>query len=308
MHRHQSQSRRVHQGHRQARDRHRHQSRNPSRQARQCRRQAQLRHNIRKPTQHKNPRKGVFVCAIINYMTPEEFAQQVRFKTRTNSTTFTNADILALMKVRQIEIARNILKVDEDILLIPQTTDLVKDQREYSFAEDAILKIKRVEAALDGTNWLKLSQVALTDLSYALIESEIVSRFSNTENNAKYMLSRKALYLLSGSVPDVDEGLKVWFNTWPSACTDLTGTDDLSIDPSDTTHGIPSELHEIWARGVIVDYKSSREKPIPLTESEQRYNIDMSDIINSLRNTDMDRQITGKLPAASDRGYNGFSY
>lgn len=48
-------------------------------------------------------------------MTPVEFANHVRFMTRTNSTTFTDAEILALMKIRQDEIAKAILEADEDI-------------------------------------------------------------------------------------------------------------------------------------------------------------------------------------------------
>lgn len=242
-------------------------------------------------------------------MTPAEFATYIRFKTRTNATTFTDSDILALMKIRQLEIARAIVKADEDILLIPQTTDLIKDQREYSFASDALLKIRRVEVSFDGSTWIKLTRVPITDIHFPLTETEITNRYANTEGNASYMLSRKALYLLSGSIVAVDEGLKVWFNTWPAACTDLTeAVIDLSVDPSDTTHGIPKEMHEIWARGIIIDYKGSREKPIPLNETELRYEFDKNEAINALRNQDMDFEVRAKLPPASDRGNNGYNY
>ena len=97
-------------------------------------------------------------------MTPVEFAYHVRFMTRTNSTTFTDAEILALMKIRQDEIAKAILEADEDILLIPQYTSLVADQREYPLPQDMLSSIKRVEAKLDGTNFIKLNELDVTTL------------------------------------------------------------------------------------------------------------------------------------------------
>jgi len=241
-------------------------------------------------------------------MTPQEFANYVRLKTRTNSTTFSDTDIKLLMKVRQLEIAQSILKADEDILLIPQTTDLVADQREYAFPSDILSKIKRVEAKLDGTNWLKLAERPVTDYNWAMTETEIVDHFSNYQGYCFYTLSRKALYLLTGSIIDVTSGLKMWVNTLPSAITDLTGAVDMSADPTSTTHGIPTEMHEIWARGVIIDYKESREKPIPLSEQEMRYEFDKQQAINALRNQDMDREITAKIPPSSERADNGFNY
>lgn len=241
-------------------------------------------------------------------MTPAEFATLVRLKTRTNSTTFPDADMLALMKARQFEIARAILSTDEDILLIPQTTSLVANVREYPFPLDMLNKIKRVEAKLDGTNWIKLAEKDITELNYALTEANITQHFSNNEGYAFYDISRRSFYILSGTITSVTDGLKAWVYTYPTAITDLTSSTDMSQDPSTTTHGIPYELHEIWSRGVVIDYKSSREKPIPLTESELRYEFDKKEAINSIRITDKDHEILGRLPVASTRGDNGYNY
>lgn len=232
----------------------------------------------------------------------------MRFKTRTNSTTFTDANILALMKIRQDEIACAVMEVDEDILLIPQTANLVANQRSYAFPSDMLSKIKRVEAAPDGTNWLKFSYMDMTEFQHPLTESNITSYFSNNEGDCFYDLYRKALYLMCGTVSTLASGLKVWVNTYPSAITDLTGSTDMSVDPSTTTHGVPRELHEIWARGVIIDFKESRERPLPLTEREQKYEYDKNKAIYSLKNQDLDRQVIGHLPASSERGNDGQDY
>jgi hypothetical protein len=229
-------------------------------------------------------------------ITPKEFATYVRYKTRTNSTTFTDTDILALMKVRQDELARNILDTDEDILLIPQTTDLVEDQRLYAFPSDILSRIKRVEAKPDGENWLRFVYTDINDLKYPVTENNITIYFSNNEGNCKYDIYRKSLYLLCGPISSVSDGLKVWTMTYPAPITDLSDETDMSEDPSTTTHGIPRELHEIWARGVIIDYKESREKPLPLTEREIKYEFDKNNAIHSLKYTDLSRTITAKIP------------
>ena len=242
-------------------------------------------------------------------MTPVEFAQHVRFMTRTNSSTFTNADIIALMKIRQDELAKDILDADEDILLIPQYTDLNANQREYPLPQDKLASIKRVEAKLDGTNFIKLIEFDPTTYGRTInSETDITQNFSNDEGNAYFDLMRNSIKIYSGTITDVSGGLKVLVNTWLEPITDLAATADMSQDPSTTTHGIPRELHEIWARGVIIDWKSSREKPIPLSERELSYKADKVIAINSLKPQNRDRVVIGQLPNASTRGNEGADY
>ena len=239
--------------------------------------------------------------------TPVQFAEYVRLRTRTNSTTFTDADIIIFMRQRQDELAKDILKADEKILLIPQTSDLVASgtTREYPMPSDILSRLRRVEAKLDGTNWVKLWEKDETMLDYALTESNITANFTNSEGEAYYFIRRKALYLLSGTVIASTDGLAMWCNTWPTAVTDLTSVIDMSVDPSTTTHGIPRELHEIWMRGVIIDYKQSKEKAIPLSERELKYEVDKREAVQSLRNTNEEREVIGELPPASDRYNDG---
>jgi hypothetical protein len=200
------------------------------------------------------------------------------------------------MKVRQYEISNAIIDADEDILLIPQTTGLVANQREYSFPNDMVSNLKRVEAKLDGTNWLKLSNIDLTSLPQPTDETHITYYFSNDEGNCFYHLLRKSIYIFSGTITTVAAGLKAWFNTYPTAITNLASTTDMSNDPSSTSNGVPRELHEIWARGVIIDYKESREKPIPLTEREKSYKTDLEKSVYSLKPQDLDRSTMGNVP------------
>ena len=248
-------------------------------------------------------------------MTPTEFATFVRLKTKTNSTTFVDADILAFMAVRQDEIAEAILKADEDILLVPQYTDLKADQRDYMMPSDILTRIKRVEAKLDGTNWIPLTEIDITRIDYPIVtEANITSVFNNSQlsdgnsNGARFDILRKSLSLYSGTIIDVTDGLRLWCDTYPTAVTDLSSSTDMSVDPSTTTHGIPRSMHRIWAKGVIIDYKESKDKPIPLTEREQAYEFDLQKAIQVLKHGNLDREVIGDLPSSSTRGYEGYDY
>lgn len=240
-------------------------------------------------------------------MTPYEFAAHIRYKTRTNDTTFTDVDIKALGEIRLDEMGRRLLEVDEDIFLIPHTCDLVADQREYPFPSDILARMKRVEAKLDETNWIKLDEIDLTEIQTPTDETNITYTFANLEGEAFFDIRRKSLYLFSGTITAVTEGLRLWCNTYPSAAiiSDLASTTDMSVDPTTITHGLPRELHEILARGVIIDYKESREKPIPLTERELKYEVDLRLALQSLKRGNLDRDVIGHLPPATARWNNG---
>lgn len=230
-------------------------------------------------------------------MTPVKFAQHVRYMTRTNSTTFTDADILALMEIRQDELAKDILDADEDHFLVPQYSDLEANVREYSLPLDILASIKRVECKFNGTDYIKLDELDIVSLKDSILtESVITENFSNEKGGAFFDISRKSLNIYSGTITDVTDGLRTWVNAWPATVTSLAGTTDLSVDPSTTTLGMPRELHEIWARGVIIDYKSSREKPIPLSERELSYKVDKMAAISSLKPGNRDREVIFSVP------------
>ena len=230
-------------------------------------------------------------------MTPVQFAEYVRLKTRTNSTTFTDVSIISFMRQRQDEIAQAILKADEDILLIPETLNLVLNQCEYPLDNDLVSRIKRVEAKFDGTNWVKLTEIDITSIKVPIAsETDITNAYSSVAGDCFFDISRKAIYILSGTISAVTDGLKFWVDTYPTAITDLAGTSEMNVDPTTTTHGIPRPLHKLWATGVIIDYKESREKPIPLSEQELNFERYLLRAIETLKHGNMDREVTGAIP------------
>lgn len=229
--------------------------------------------------------------------TPTSAASYIRLKTRTNSTTFTDADMLILFNLKKDEVCQRALETDEDIFLVPTYMNLVADQREYPLNSNILAGIKRVEAKLDGTNYIKLNSFDLTNHDKPVTgETNITYYFSNNEGEAFYDIMRKAIWIYSGTITAVTDGLRVWVNTWPADLSSMVGSTDMSVDPSTTTHGVPREVHKVIMDGVVIEWKTSREKPIPLTEREQSWEFDLEKSIQTLKHADYDREITGDLP------------
>jgi len=70
----------------------------------------------------------------------------------------------------------------------------------------------------------------------------------------------------------------------------------LPTAPSTTSHGFPRQFHELLARRVSVAYKSSKDKPIPLSEKEQMYEMDLRKQIDSMKDANLDRSTQPTAP------------
>jgi len=241
-------------------------------------------------------------------MTPIQLASYVRLKTKTNTTTFTDADIIVLANIYIDDFAKEILKVNEDYFGMPHTANLTANQREYPFPAEILNQIKFLEAKLDGTNWIKLKEFDLNTYSRTTDESTITSNFSNNEDEAFYDLFRNSIWIYSGTITDVTSGLKLWSFDYPAHLTDLSLSTDISVDPTTTTGGFPRAFHELLCRRIIIEKKGMGDKPIPLTDNEQLFKFDFENALDSLRPANLDRAVTGTLPDEEDESDNGYDY
>lgn len=246
-------------------------------------------------------------------MTPQEFARYIRIQTRTTAATFTDADILLLANAHKNDIVARALQADEDIFLMDMTRNLEAGVRDYSFPDDAMPRLKRVECNFTGGStegsWIPLNELDLTKYKRGTDEATILANFANEKGKCFYDIYRKMLRIYSGAIIEVVGGLKLWMNIYPSDIANLTeAVVDMATDPSATAHGIPKELHLVIATEVIKDYKSSREKPLPLSQTELANDKKIEQAIKILSNQNTDRVITMDIPDASDRGDNGYNY
>ena len=135
-------------------------------------------------------------------MTPTQLATYIRTKTRTNSTTLTDATILSFLQVHMEALSARILELDEDYFGVVMTDDLVAsdsdfDNREYALPETLLGRIKRVEAALNGTDWIKLIGFDTATYDRPTTDAITLAEFSNSEGEAFYDIFRESLWIYS---------------------------------------------------------------------------------------------------------------
>ena len=195
------------------------------------------------------------------------------------------------------------LEADEDLFLVPTYLNLVINQREYPLHTDLLSRIKRVEAKLDGTNFIKLYEFDLPQHQYPVsTEADIVAHFGNTEGDAYFDIMRGSIWIYSGTITSVTAGLKIWLNTIVSDITSMVSTTDMSEDPTTTTHGVPRALHKVLGDGMVIEWKQSREKPIALSDTESKWDLEVDRAVSSLKRGNYDREIIGLVPNEGNDG------
>lgn len=242
-------------------------------------------------------------------MTYAEFASYIRLQTKTNTTTFTDADIMLYANIFKDELAKRIVRVRDDYFGVPELTNLEVDGssvpvREIALDPTTFQQVKYVEIKLDS-KWVPMKELDLVHFRGTTDEEYITANFGNTEGRAKYDLFRGSLWLYTGTFVATTNGLKLWTFQWPAKITSLAGTDDMSIDPTNTSAGMPREFHELLARRVIIAKKSAGDKPIPLVGNELTYGTDLQIALAEISRAQV---IHGEIEdKATDRWDNGFN-
>lgn len=241
-------------------------------------------------------------------MTGTTFASYIRERTKTNSTTFTDARIVVLANVVKDDLAAKIItNVDEGYFDMEMKADLEADIRDYSFENGIVKNLKYAHALLDGTN-----PEYLTEADYSLFETqkrpsdETTIRDLYAARKPQYLITGISLKILSGAaIAAVTEGLKVVGEVFPEdiASGDLASASDLSIPSSTIEHRLPQAAHRVWAKMVVIEYKQSREKPIPLTEDEKKVELDLEELYKTLRKRNAVRSFVAAVPRDDGQEY-----
>lgn len=235
-------------------------------------------------------------------MTPVIFARLVRKYTRTNSTTLPDQELMDFANAFKDEIAGEISQANEDYFVREFKAALVAGQREYSLPDEVMNNLKYVEAKLDGTNQKRLNEFDINQYGEATDETTILAQFAGKDPAMD--LSGGSIFIYSdAAIIDVADGLIAKAVIYPADLTDLSLTTDMSTDPTTTTVGFPRQFHELLARRVSIAWKSSRPKPVPLSEKEQMYELDLSRKINALKGLNLDRSVKASVPSDDGQDY-----
>lgn len=239
-------------------------------------------------------------------MSPSSITSLVRRKTRTNTSSYPDSELLADLNIFIEEIAGRIQQERPEIWNIPALADLLTDQREYAFPADVLNNLVSLEIMFDPSGDTDKDYKVATAVKRApilpLSEENITGKYDN--ENPKYFIRRNSIFILSGGIVDVTDGLKLVYNSFPAPVTDLTSTTDLSVAPTNITHGFPREFHELLARRLAIQYKDIKEKK--LNREEQKYEEDLERKLSEFSRTDQSlEEIIVSPPSASIAdGYN----
>lgn len=194
------------------------------------------------------------------FTTLSDVNDDVRYRTNTNAVSVTNADLLRIANKRFKEIVRQLIDLDQDFYTEIQAYNLTAGTRAYTLDADAstspfgggVVKILRVEAQLDGTNWRVLKPLGVRQIQTPTqTEADITGQFDNT--NPYYAYYNRQLRIYSGSISTVTNGLQVFQVIRP---VEMTATSDVP--------NLPSDFLDILSLGMSVDiyekYGRTREK------------------------------------------------
>ncbi|MCF7898935.1 MAG: hypothetical protein K9L31_03220 [Candidatus Pacebacteria bacterium] len=228
-------------------------------------------------------------------MTFVEFSNLIRYYTSTNSTTFSDSDILMLSNIFKNEMAGIISKdVNEDYFGIELERDLLADTRSYQLPSEMMSRIKYLQAKLNGENWERLNETDLATYHNTTDNATIKKVYAGLE--PEFIIFNSSVLILSDSdIESVSNGLKLWSIVYPKDFVDLSSVEDLSTPPDEYTHGFPVSLHELLARRVSIAYKTGKDRPIPLSEKEQKFEYDLQKAIQSMKGANLDRAVISNV-------------
>ena len=241
-------------------------------------------------------------------MKPLELAAYIRLLTHTNSTTFTDADMLVWVNLYIDEFASKIVEQDTGAFEVPYLFNLVADQREYAIGDDVLNRLHKVEIKFTSTEDRQVATY-IKDYRGSETEAQITAQFSNSPGNFAYTLRRRAMLLLSGTIISVSQGVRMTSLVFPEKLANLTdNTVSMEVDPSTTTFGFPRQFHELLGRKVAIAWKGSQPKPIPLSPLEQRFEEDMVEQLAAYSTTNDEGMTRSGDVTLEDSGNEGWDF
>lgn len=223
------------------------------------------------------------------------------YRTKTDDTSLSTYNMLMLCNVYKDEIAQEIIKQNEDYFILPATTDLVANQREYPFPANILNQIKAVELkfATADTTYIRAREIDLNTDKVGSDEATIVANYDN--DTPAYDIMRGSLWIRSGTIVNATAGIKLWFASYPADFTSMDDSTEMEADPTTTTFGFPKPFHELLCRRVSIAYKDKHG--IPLDPEELNYGVDLKNALESIRPANLDRAVIGSTPYNDGSNY-----
>lgn len=178
-----------------------------------------------------------------------------RARTNTNSVTSPDATLFLYLNERHRQLMLAIQNAREDYSGEISTTDLIAGQQEYPLPDES-MKIKRVEAKFDGTNWTPCPEFDNNERKdRASDEATVAQDFASS--SPRVDLFDKSLFLFPIPSQDVTDGLKLWHFRRPQ---DIAVT---NVSPE-----APKEYHMYLVDLITLDIDTSRGR-LSIVQNEE---------------------------------------
>lgn len=230
-------------------------------------------------------------------MTGAQFLSLLRLYTRSNTTTLPNADIVTFFNAAQDWMAQKIESVNEGFFSMDQTTDLVANERVYTLPVGMMNRIEKVYVKFPTWDrWRTATEAQLSMQPWPVDEDTITRMYS--DDNPQFFLRRNSIILLTHSaIPAGADGLNLWAKVYPSpiSTTTLSSNADLSVSPTSTGVGVPRQIHELICRRISTEWKQTQDRPIPLTEKEQKFDQDFKEALDAIKGQNIQRSVVVQM-------------
>lgn len=237
-------------------------------------------------------------------MTPAKFAALVRQRTKTDSTSFPDSEILALLNPFKDELCAEAVEVNEDLFVMRFYRNLVAGQRGYAFPGEMLTKMKFIEAVLDGVKTTRLVEFDPNSVKGYPLNTEADIRATFAGRKPAYDINARGLKIFSeDAIINVTDGLVLHATQYPEDLASLSGTTDMSVDPSTTTFGIPRPLHLPLLDRVVIEWKESQDQPIPLTQRELAWDERWQKVKDTMKDGNLDREVVPAVPRDVGQDY-----
>jgi hypothetical protein len=230
----------------------------------------------------------------MNYAT---FARLARKNTKTNSTTFTDQELVDFVNFHIEANTPEIVKADEQAFQMVSRRNLEEGVRQYELPTDVAKRINRVEVYHVEKWWIG-KEVDVNSF-FAPITGGTDDPVVYDGVHIPYSLFRNCINLYTQQdIEDETNGLALYYTVYPYMwqTTDLVSTVDISIDPSAVSCGFPKEFHEPILHMVTRSYKQAKQVPVPLSIEEQNAEVLFQKSLKAYKGTNRDREISASYP------------
>lgn len=216
-------------------------------------------------------------------MTIGDIANKVRFDTNTDSTSYTDANLLINLNVWYQKVVTMILESQDEsdfddsniTATYPVYERVLATRRDYAFSTAAWaavgkegaanasaaailpLKVKRLDVTYDGSNWYKAEPIDDGEISYGMGNESITDQ-NFVLTNPRYDVRSNAVFVYPiPTAAQVTAGAKMRLETERNVIPFTSG--DLSTGT--LTPGFDAPFHPIIADGASFEYAVSRQLP-----------------------------------------------